>query len=83
MQDKLTLDTLMEGQVAKVTSLVMRNKLLFSRLLSMGLTAGTDIKLSRKAPLGDPIEIEARGYHLSLRLSEARTIEIEVVPPGA
>jgi len=41
------------------------------RLLEMGLTAGTAFEVIRFAPLGDPIEIKVRGYHLSLRKHEA------------
>jgi Fe2+ transport system protein FeoA len=46
------------------------------RLLEMGILEGTEIEVVRLAPLGDPIEIELRGYHLSIRRSEAEQIEI-------
>lgn len=49
------------------------------RLLDMGITAGAVIELERIAPLGDPINIKIRGYHLSLRKEEAENIEIEVI----
>ncbi len=49
------------------------------RLLEMGLTAGAVIKVLKRAPLGDPIEILVRGYHLSLRKSEAHPIWVEVI----
>jgi Fe2+ transport system protein FeoA len=42
----------------------------------MGLVAGTQVEFVCKAPLGDPIEIRALGYRLSLRLAEAQSIEI-------
>jgi Fe2+ transport system protein FeoA len=48
------------------------------RLLEMGLTPGVDFEMLGKAPLGDPIEIEIRGYRLSLRKSEAARISIEL-----
>ena len=48
------------------------------RLMEMGLTPGVNISLLGKAPLGDPLEIELRGYRLSLRLSEAARVELEV-----
>jgi Fe2+ transport system protein FeoA len=41
------------------------------RLLEMGVTMGTTFEVIRFAPLGDPIEIKVRGYHLSLRKHEA------------
>ena len=47
-----------------------------ARLLEMGLTTGTEIQLIRFAPLGDPIEIEVRGYRLSLRKREAKGIQV-------
>lgn len=48
------------------------------RLLEMGLTPGVDFEMLGMAPLGDPIEIEIRGYRLSLRKSEAARISIEL-----
>ncbi|MCG8417789.1 MAG: ferrous iron transport protein A [Proteobacteria bacterium] len=47
------------------------------RLLEMGLTPGTAVKVLKVAPLGDPIEIEARHSHLSIRLREAESIEVK------
>jgi Fe2+ transport system protein FeoA len=49
------------------------------RLLEMGLTVGTECTVVRYAPLGDPLEIRVRGYHLSLRQSEAAGIQVSVV----
>lgn len=48
------------------------------RLLEMGLTPGVEFELIGLAPLGDPIEIEIRGYRLSLRNSEASRVTIEL-----
>ncbi|WP_292459727.1 ferrous iron transport protein A [Methanothermococcus sp.] len=48
-----------------------------TRFLDMGLTKGTYIKVVKKAPLKDPIEVEVRGYSLSLRVNEAKYIEVE------
>lgn len=44
------------------------------RLLEMGLLVGTPVELIRFAPLGDPVEIKVRGYHLTLRKHEAEQI---------
>jgi ferrous iron transport protein A len=44
------------------------------RLMEMGLLVGTAIELVRFAPLGDPVEIKIRGYHLTLRKHEAERI---------
>ena len=45
-----------------------------SRLMEMGLLVGTAVELVRFAPLGDPVEIKVRGYHLTLRKHEAEQI---------
>ena len=49
----------------------------FIRLREMGLLVGTRVTLVRTAPLGDPIEIKVRGYHLTLRKSEAEHVLVE------
>lgn len=46
------------------------------RLLEMGLIPGTHVRLLGKAPLGDPLELELRGYRLSIRTSEAGRVEV-------
>ena len=46
------------------------------RLMEMGLIPGVPLKLIGVAPLGDPLELELRGYRLSLRQSEARRIRV-------
>lgn len=48
------------------------------RLYDMGITNGAEIYLRKKAPLGDPIEVTVRSYELSLRLTEASLIKLEV-----
>ena len=47
------------------------------RLMEMGLTPGVLVTVVGEAPLGDPIELEVRGYRLSVRRSEARRVEID------
>jgi ferrous iron transport protein A len=54
-----------------------RNGAAFLRLREMGLLTGTKLTLVRTAPLGDPIEIKVRGYHLTLRKSEADHVIVE------
>jgi ferrous iron transport protein A len=44
------------------------------RLMEMGLLVGTPVELVRFAPMGDPVEIKVRGYHLTLRKHEAEQI---------
>ena len=50
------------------------------RLREMGLLAGTRLTLVRTAPMGDPLEIKLRGYHLTLRKSEAEHVLVEPAP---
>lgn len=50
-----------------------------ARLFEMGLTNGAEIEVVRFAPLGDPIDIRIRGYHLSLRKREAAGILVAKV----
>ena len=47
--------------------------------MEMGLTPGAEFELVRFAPMGDPLEIRLRGYHLSLRRLEADGIEVEEI----
>ncbi len=44
----------------------------------MGITRGTEIQVIRFAPMGDPIDIKLRGYHLSLRKKEAEVIRVSI-----
>lgn len=46
------------------------------RLMEMGLLPGTQIRFVRRAPLGGPLEVEMRGFHLSLRAKEAERIRV-------
>lgn len=47
------------------------------RIMDMGITKGVEICVRKVAPLGDPIEINVRGYELSLRKADAESIEVE------
>lgn len=48
------------------------------RLFDMGVTPGASVLLRKKAPLGDPLEVTLRGYELTLRVSEAACVNMEV-----
>ena len=72
----LTLAELQVGQDA-VIEVVGGTGELRHHLLDMGLTPGTEVTLRKVAPMGDPIEVELRGYELTLRLDDARKIEIQ------
>ncbi len=73
-----TLDQIAPGRRAKVVK-VGGQAAINRRLVDMGLTRGTAVSVLRVAPLGDPIEIKLRGYNLSIRKAEARSIEVEEV----
>jgi ferrous iron transport protein A len=47
------------------------------RIMDMGLTKGATVSVRKVAPLGDPIDLIVRGYHLSLRREDAKMIEVE------
>jgi len=47
------------------------------RLLEMGLLPGTEVKVIRRAPMGDPLELSFRGYRLSIRTAQASLIEVQ------
>ena len=49
------------------------------RLMEMGLTPGVELRVIGVAPLGDPLELELRGYRLSVRKSEAQRVAVEPV----
>lgn len=68
------------GQKAKVLALHNDSRSLRRHLLDMGITKDVEILVKKKAPLGDPIDIELRGYELCIRLSDMRNIDIEVIP---
>ncbi len=64
------------GKVLKIEG----NDEISLRLMEMGLTPGTDVMVLGSAPLGDPIELELRGYRLSLRKSEAARVTLQPSP---
>jgi DtxR family Mn-dependent transcriptional regulator len=74
----VSLKDLKPGQKAKVVKIKAKgdaNK----RIVEMGVTPGALVEVERVAPLGDPIDIKVRGYHLSLRKADAESIDVEVV----
>lgn len=75
----LTLDLLKKNQIGVVVALSFENQITYQRLLDMGITTGTLIKIKKFAPLGDPVDIELRGYQLCLRKSELANIKVKLV----
>ncbi len=65
------------GSLGRITALQPGEKVYRQRLIAMGLLPGTELLVSRIAPLGDPVEITVRGFSLSLRKGEADIIQLE------
>ncbi len=69
-----TLDQLRMGEQAVIVRIM--NSEIAPKLLEMGCTPGENVKLQHIAPMGCPIAIEISGYILSMRMAEAKQIEI-------
>ena len=74
----VTLDQLDEGATGQIIDIVAE-RTFRRRLLELGLVPGTQIRVLRVAPLGDPMEFWARDAHWSMRRAEARNVQIEIV----
>lgn len=71
-----TLDQLGVGKKARIAR-IAGNGAIRQRLMDMGVTRGTEVRVQRRAPLGDPIQIAVKGYYLAIRSAEARFIHVE------
>ncbi len=74
----MTIDDLQIGQQG-VISAVGGEGALRLRFLDMGLIPGTSVLLQKVAPMGDPIQIQVRGYELTIRREDARMIRLQEV----
>ena len=74
----MTLKEIKEGQAARVLS-VGGSGALRQHFLDMGIIPGTDIRIVKYAPMGDPVEICLHGYELTLRLDDADKIEVRPI----
>ena len=72
-----TLADLAVGKRGRVMGFDKGSKEYRKKILAMGLIKGTEFTVTRVAPMGDPIEIEVRGYNLSLRKNEAEALTVE------
>lgn len=77
MEEK-TLDKFKIDEIGKI-KIVNGEGAIRRRLFDMGVTPGAEVKLIKKAPFGDPIEIKIRSYNLTLRKSEAKNIVMETI----
>ena len=71
--------TLKEAKVGSTVKVVQINGggAIKRRIMDMGLTKGTEVHIRKVAPLGDPVEVNVRGYELSLRKADAEIIEVQ------
>jgi ferrous iron transport protein A len=67
------------GQKARILQIQSGHSAYRQRLMAMGLLPGAEFTVLRMAPLGDPIEIQIRGFALSLRKKEASILQVEVI----
>ena len=74
----MTLNNLKVGQSGRIVKNRTKGAIK-QRFMDMGITKGVVVKVVKIAPLGDPIEVELRGYNLSIRKNDAKDIEIEEV----
>lgn len=75
----MTLKDLNVGDRAKVAGFLERGGAYRRKLLSMGLTPGAELAVTRVAPMGDPVEIRVRGFALTVRRDEAATLAVEKI----
>jgi ferrous iron transport protein A len=71
----VSLDSLRMGEHARVLA-VRGEGAVARRLMEMGVVPGAPVRVIKAAPLGDPLEVRVRNYHLALRRSEAQTITV-------
>lgn len=75
----LTLDQLAPGERGRITGFAVADA--FSqRLMQLGLIEDTEVLMLRRAPAGDPLEVEVMGYALSLRRAEAAMVTVTRAP---
>ncbi|QLH37970.1 MAG: ferrous iron transport protein A [Defluviicoccus sp.] len=73
------LGELVAGEAGRIVRIERGDRSYREKLLAMGLTPGTEFAVVRAAPLGDPVEIQVRGYSVSLRKNEAQLLQVERV----
>ncbi|MBC7929863.1 MAG: ferrous iron transport protein A [Rubrivivax sp.] len=78
----VSLDCLRVGTCARVLA-VNGEGTITRRLMEMGIVPGAPVRVIKCAPLGDPLEIRVRNYHLALRRNEARNISVVISDEGA
>ncbi len=78
VSDVVGLNEVKPGQKGRIVKIIGRSGV-NKRIADMGVVPGTTVEVQRVAPLGDPIDVKLKGYHLSLRKEEASKIMVELV----
>ncbi len=79
MKEQLRLRDIRPGKKVKVVRITLTDAA-SRRMVEMGMTTGTVVEVVKVAPLGDPVDIKLKGYHLSVRKKEAEGIYVEEIP---
>jgi len=74
----MDLSNVEKGKKAKIISISNQGGVT-RRMVEMGVTRGSVVEVTGTAPLGDPIDVKVKGYQLSLRKEEARSITVELI----
>ncbi len=80
MSSSCTLDRIARGGIARVLDIEGEPDAIARRLDDLGLRKGVEIRVLRRAPLGDPTVFELHGYQLCLRRSESARVRVELQP---
>lgn len=76
---KNTITQFSVGDTGRIMGFSKGEKVYRQKLMAMGLLKGTEFTVNRVAPLGDPVEIDVRGFNLSLRKNEASALIVEEI----
>jgi len=78
MAKKMNLSELYPGEKGRVLKIIgARN--INKKIVDMGVVPGVAVEIEKVAPLGDPVDVKVKGYHLSLRKEEAEGILVELI----
>ncbi|MFH1017878.1 MAG: ferrous iron transport protein A [Pseudomonadota bacterium] len=79
LSKRWTLNQVPPGERCKVLNVRLHNGV-GQRLMEMGMIQGSTVEVIRLAPLGDPMELRLKGYHLSIRKADAAQVDVEQCP---
>ena len=77
--EAVLLSSLKVGNKGRIEEISIKNSYIKKHLLDMGITIGVVVEIKKIAPMGDPIEIEVRGYRLCIRKKEMDSIMVKII----